>query len=214
MGDDFVKAAFARTPDDPFAPTLVGKDGVYVIAYNKQIPSEIPALDQIRERVVADYKNIQAVSKARTEGAAFSQTVAGGLAQGKTLAAICADAKHKAVTLPSFSLSTRTLPELDEHLTLDQLKHLAFSTPPGKASNFQATSEGGVILYVKSKSPPDATRMFADLPGFTHFLRQSRQQEAFNQWFGKEADRGLRDTPLGQRKQGPPAPAASRPRKS
>jgi hypothetical protein len=100
--------------------------------------------------------------------------------------------------------------EAEAHLPLDQLKQLAFSTQPGKVSNFQATSDGGVILYVRSKTAPDAAKMNADLPVFANNLRLTRQQEAFNIWFSREAERGLRDTPITQRKQQPSALSKTR----
>lgn len=201
VDDEFTKAAFSLTPADPFAPPLLGKEAVYVIAYNKQIPSEIPPLEKIRDQVTADYKHTQALAKARQEGAAFSQKVTAGVAQGKTFAAICEENKVKLVTLPPFSLSTRSLPEVAEHLNVDQIRQLAFSTPVGKISNFQATSDGGVILNVKSKLPLDVRKLNEELPGYANNLRLMRQQDAFNMWFSREAEKGLRDTPLLQRKQ-------------
>jgi hypothetical protein len=201
VDEEFSKAAFALTPADPFAPPLLGKEAVYVIAFNKQIPSETPPLDKIQDQVTADYKHSQALAKARQEGAAFSQKVTAGMAQGKTFAAICEENKTKLVTLPAFSLSTRSLPEVAEHVNIDQIRQLAFSTPVGKVSNFQATSDGGVILHVKSKLPLDVRKLNEELPGYANNLRLMRQQDAFNMWFSREAEKGLRDTPLLQRKQ-------------
>ena len=183
-------------------------DGVYVIALNKKIPSEIPPLDQIRAQVVKDYQFNQALNLARKAGMDFYQTLTNGLAQGKTLAAICADAKLQLVDLPPFSLSTRELPQVEEHLPLNQFKQIAFTTPLGKVSPFQMTTEGGVIVYVKSKLPLDEAKMNATLPAFANYVRQSRQNEAFNDWFRKEAEKGLRDTPLA-RPQTPPAMSSS-----
>ena len=60
VGQDFAQKAFARTPDDPFAGPILGMDGVYVIAFNKKIPSEIPPLDKIRAQVEKDYQFSQA----------------------------------------------------------------------------------------------------------------------------------------------------------
>jgi hypothetical protein len=80
------------------------------------------------------------------------------------------------------------------------------TTPLGKASNFQMTTEGGLILYVKAKLPLDEAKMSASLPAFMNTVRQNRQNEAFNDWFRKEAEKGLRDTPLAQQQ---PAPAMS-----
>ena len=169
---------------------------VYVIALDKKIPSEIPTLDQIRAQVVKDYQYNQALNLARRAGADFYQTLTNGLAHGKTLAAICADAKLQLVEVPPFSLSTRDLPAVEDHLPLNQYKQIAFTAPPGQASPFQMTTEGGVVVYVKAKLPLDEKAMTTTLPAFANYVRQSRQNEAFNEWFRKEAEKGLRDTPL------------------
>jgi hypothetical protein len=211
VGPDFVQKAFATT-NDPLAGPIIGQDGMYVIAFNKKLPSEVPPLDQIRARVTQDYQFSQALELARKAGRDFHQTLTNGLAQGKTPAAICGEAKVKLVDLPPFSLSTRELPEVADHLPLNQLKQIVFSTAPGKVSPFQMTTEGGVVVCVKSKLPLDETKMNASLPAFTRAVRQSRQNEAFNDWFRREAEKGLRDTPLAKA-QTPPAPGSSLPAK-
>jgi hypothetical protein len=203
VGPDFAQKAFARTPQDPFAGPIMGLTGAYVIALNKKLPSEIPTLDQIRDQVVADYKYGQALNLARQAGMDFFQTLTNGLAQGKTLPAICAGAKLQLVEVPPFSLSTRDLPEVEDHLTLNQYKQLTYTTPPGKLSNFQMTSEGGIIVYVKARLPLDEAKITASLPAFMNAVRQNRQNEAFNEWFNREAKKGLVNTPVFQ--QQPPA---------
>jgi hypothetical protein len=208
VGSDFAQKAFARTPEDPFAGPILGPDGAYIIALVKKIPSEIPPLDQIRARVEQDYKINQALNLARTAGTAFYQTLTNGLAQGKTVAAMCAEAKVQLVEMPPFSLSTRELPQVEEHIPLNQLKQIAFTAPLGKVSPFQMTADGGVIVYVKSRLPLDEAKMNASLPAFANYVRQSRQNEAFNEWFRKEAEKGLRDTPLNQPRT-PPALSSS-----
>lgn len=208
VGPDFAQKAFLRTPEDPFAGPIIGLDAVYVIAFNKMIPSEIPTLDQIRDRVMKDYQFSQALNMARQAGTQFSQTLTNGLAQGKTVEAICTEAKVQLVELPPFSLSTRELPQVERHAPLNQFKQITFGTAAGKASPFQMTSEGGVIVYVKAKLPIDAAKLTASLPTFANAVRQSRQNEAFNEWFRKEAEKGLRDTPL-NKQQTPPAISAT-----
>jgi hypothetical protein len=203
VGSDFLKKAFSRTPEDPFAMDIVGRDGVYIIAFNKRIPSEVPPLDSIREQVTQDYKLSQATSLARKAGLAFYQTLTNGIAQGKTFSAVCADAKLKPVELPPFSLSTRELPEAEDHIRLNQLKELAFRTSPGKVADFEDTQEGGLVLYVKARLPLDETKMRTELPAFVNYLRQRRQEEAFEAWLRKEVEKGMRDTPLGRPQQPP-----------
>lgn len=211
---DFARKIFSRTPDDPFAGPIAGTNALYVMALEKKIPSEIPPLDKIRTQVVNDYRQSQALTLARQAGIDFYQTLTNGLAQGKTFAAICAAAKLQPLTLPPFAISTRQLPEVEDRLSLNQLKQLAFTTPLGKPSNFQMTPEGGVILLVKSKLPLDEAKMNASLAGFTRAVRQNRQSEAFNEWFRREAEKGLRDTPLARQQQPPNMGPTPAPKKS
>jgi hypothetical protein len=203
VGPDFAKAAFAVSPDEPYAGPLIGQDGVYVISYNKQIPHETPSLDQVRDRVVADYKRSQAMMQAQLAGRLSYQTLTNGLAQGKDFTNLCGEAHVKVMELPPFSISTRELPEAEELVSLNQLKQIAFSTFPGKVSNFQPTPEGGMVLYVKNELPLDETKAQAELPTFVAALRRNRQQEAFEEWFRNEAGKALRDTPVGQQKAPP-----------
>ncbi len=102
---------------------------------------------------------------------------------------------------------------MEAHLPLNQFKQITFSTPPGRISPFQMTTEGGLIVYVKSKLPLDEAKMSATLPSFANYVRQNRQNEAFNAWFRKEAERGLRDTPLARQETQPslkPSPKAKK----
>ena len=62
---------------------------------------------------------------------------------------------------------------------LNQVKQAAFTTPVGHASGFQATEDGGFIVFVQSQLPVDQAAMNADLPQFTAALRRARESEAF-----------------------------------
>ena len=214
VGPDFAQKAFARTPADPLAGPILGLDGVYVIALVKKLPSEIPPLDQIRARVEQDYRLTQALNLARNAGAASYQMLTNGLAQGKTVEAICAEAKLQLVEMPPFSLSTRELPQVEERIALNQFKQIAYTSPLGKVSPFQMTTDGGIIVYVKSKLPLDEAKMNTSLPAFANYVRQSRQNEAFNDWFRREAEKGLRDTPLARPQTQPASSSSPRAKKS
>ena len=51
---NFIKAAFNLTADEPLAGPVVGPDAVFVLAFDKQLPSEIPSFDAIRARVTQE----------------------------------------------------------------------------------------------------------------------------------------------------------------
>jgi hypothetical protein len=96
-------------------------------------------------------------------------------------------------------------------VNLQQFKQVAFTASIGKPSEFMPTREGGFILAVQAKLPIDAAKMNAALTNFARAVRQARQNEAFNNWFRREADRGLRDIPYfsRQQQQQQPQPQAS-----
>ena len=196
---EFTKAAFQLSADEPLAGPLVEEDAVYVIALAKQLTSEIPSLDDIHSRVEQDYQLREATLLAQRAGTNFVRTLAGQMAAGRSFAAICAANGLQSQTLPQFSLSTEKLPELDGRMDLDELKKAALTTQPGHIGNFEATDSGGFIVYVQSQTPVDQTTMNAGLPQFIASLRRTRENEAFNEWLGIEANRVLQDTPLYQR---------------
>jgi len=191
----FTKAAFGLTPDVPFAGPIAGPDAVYVIAFAKQLPSEIPALDQIRDRVTWDYQWREAILLARRAGTNLVRTLT-GMTADRGFASLCVAAGLQPQVLPAFSLSTRELPELGDQAELNQLKQAAFTTPVGKTSDFVATSDGGFIVYVQSRLPIDQAKMNSDLPQYIAAFRRGRQNEAFSEWVNLEANRQLRTTPV------------------
>jgi hypothetical protein len=195
----FTKAAFALTSDDPLAGPIPGSTAVYVIALDKQLPSEIPSLDQIRDRVTQDYRMVQATMIAQRTGTNFAPALAGQLMAGHSFASACIAAGVQPEALPPFSLSTQDLPELTGRASITQLKQATFATPTGHAGGFEETEDGGFIVYVQSRLPVDSAAMSSDLPQFTTGLRRARESEAFNQWVQTEANHQFRDIPALQK---------------
>ena len=206
----FLDKAFALTAEEPFAGPLIGTESVYVITLDKNISSVIPPLEKIRSPVEADFKYTQALMLARRAGSQFGITLTNGLAQGKTFAGICTDAKVKPTLIPPFSLSTSELPEGVEQITLDQLKQIVFDTPVGKSSGFVPTREGGIVLFVQQRLPLDDATLRADLPAFINVVRQRRQNEAIQIWYSREFQKSLRDTLIQQPRPASPTPGRGR----
>jgi hypothetical protein len=201
----FMKDAFQRTPEEPFSAPLPGRDAVYVIALHKRLPSEVPPFESIREKVAEDHKLSQATLAAQNAGAAFAMTLTNGLSSGKKFATICAEAGVKPAEIPPLSLSTRALKEVESHVSLYQYKQAAFTAAqPGRTSGFVPTADGGFVVQVRERLPIELVKMTQELPEFVNRVRTMRQNEAYNDWFRKEADRALRDTPLFRQQQPPP----------
>jgi hypothetical protein len=194
----FTKSAFQLSADEPFAGPLPAPDGIYVIALANQLPSAIPALEQIRTRVTQDFQARSAVELAQRAGTNFYYNVSVQMATGNSFAKSVVSSGQTPELLPPFSLSTSDLPNLGGRAIIGQLKQAAFTTAPGHLSAFQPTSEGGFCLFVQQLLPVDTSEKAAALPQFVAQVRRARQNEAFNLWLQGEANRELRDTPFYQ----------------
>ena len=196
----FTKAAFALTPDDPFAGPIPGSSAYYVIALAKQLPSEIPSLDSIRDRVTRDYQTDQATALVQRAGTNFVSKLTTELTAGHEFAAACVASGLHPEPLPPFSLSTQeTPPNFAGRATLDELKRGVFGAQVGHASGFVQTEDGGFIVFVEKELPADTTAMKADMPKFIAAIRRTRQNEVFNQWLSTEAQRELSKIPALQK---------------
>ncbi|HEX3626561.1 MAG TPA: peptidylprolyl isomerase [Verrucomicrobiae bacterium] len=192
----FTQAAFGLTPDSPISLPVQSPNGVYIIALHTNLPSEIPPLEQIRDRVTEDLRTRLATVTAQRVGTNFAHQLPIQMAAGKSFSAVGFANGLNPLVLSPFSLSTQEIPELGNHATANQVKEAAFTTPVGTASGFMPTDDGGFILYVESRLPVDHEKMAAQLPQFTEELRGRRAEAAFQDWIQHEASRELRDTPL------------------
>ena len=186
--ENFTRRAFAMTDDEPYAGPLQAEDGFLVIAPNKKIPSEIPPMESILQRVMDDYRTQTAIDLARQTGTKFAATAKAELAKGKKFSDICAAEKVKPVTAPAFSLSTRSLPDSTLGVNLFDLQNVSHTMSPGQISPFNPTREGGFVLFLMARNGVADDKLKADLPEFLAGVRQSRQMQAFQEWFRREAE--------------------------
>ena len=195
----FTEKALLLKKDNPILYTPIpGEQAVYILALKTNLPSELPSLDKIRDKVTADYKRAQALEMARNEGKSFQTAVTNGLAQKKSFAEICAQANVKPVAVTPFSSTTNAVAGLDERISLRTLQGVAFELKPGQASSLQPAAEGGFLIYLKERIPVSDAQVKAELPEFFARLRMYRQQEAFNDWFRKEAEQARLSLPKTQ----------------
>ena len=196
LPESFVSAAFRLSPDQPFSERVNGTDSIYLLALDRQIPSTVPPLEQIRSRATDDFRATTAQGLAREAGMIFQSNVIAQVASGKTFAQAAVAAGHAPVMLKPFALNAAEIPGAGDRAEIRDLKQAAFTTPLGKASNFIPTSEGGFILSPQTLEPMDPAKKTAALPQFLTQVRRARQNQAFNEWLQSEAGHELRDTPV------------------
>jgi len=182
--------AFSLTDVRPvlFNP-IPGKQAVYIIARRGRVPSEIQPLDKILDKVTADYRSRMAFELSRRAGLAFHTNLTNGLTMKKSFEELCVAEKVPILELPPFSPVTQSLTNIDPRINLRELQELTHRLELGSVLPFiQPGMEGGYIFYAKARPPVDTTKLAAELPEFVNRLRVFRQNEAFQQWFHKQAE--------------------------
>ena len=185
-------AAFKLTAESPFSDRILGDDGIYVIGLANQLPSTVPAFAEIRNRVEQDLRGQLALALAHKAGTNFYFNAAVQTAAGKSFAQVAVAESQSPVILSPFSLSSAAVPEAGDRAEIGALKQAAFSTTPGRISQFSPTADGGFVMFVQKLSPPDAALKAAAMSstgGFLSQVRRGRENEAFNIWVNNEANR-------------------------
>lgn len=205
VGSDFTQIAF-RLQDDPSdtakrglfstRPAL-GEDGLYAIALKQRIPSQIQPLSVVRDQVTADYRRSKALELANAAGEKFAAAATNGIAAGKSFDQISTAANIKPTTVPPFSLSTTSIPDVEKN-EFQEMQRVASTLPTGKSSSFIPDMDGGFVIYVKSRLPVDENKMKNELPNFVKEMRNKRQLAAFNEWFQKQYQEEVRRPQTGR----------------
>jgi len=167
---------------------IAGSNSVYVVALKGRIPSEMPQFEKVQDKVTSDFKNGQARELATKAGTGFHTNLTNGLFLGKSFDELVAAHQVKVVSLPSFSASSDTLTNLDPRINFSFVQRMAQDLEPGKAAGFIPSVDGGSIVYLRQRQPVDEEKVKKELPNFISALRQYRQNEAFQRWFGKQAE--------------------------
>jgi hypothetical protein len=204
VGVDFVRAAYSLTTAEPFCDPVPGSDAFYVISYHSQLPSEIPSLDSIRDRVTQDYQFIESAMLAQKAAIAFEGGLSNAMAGGKSFADACDQAGVKLTPLAPFSMSSTNIAELSGHVRQDQFnqfKRVALATAPGQLTSLMPSADGAFMALVQARLPLDEAELKQNLPSFTRSVHQVRRNEVFNEWFKREAQKAFATVPYFQEKQ-------------
>lgn len=195
--DTFTSLAFKLTAENPVALSPIrGEDAVYQISLRRKIPSDVPALASIRARVESEYRQETALRLAREAGTNFAAQATAGLAAGKTFAAVCTENGVTPIPMPSFSASSRSVPDWDRRVELPTVRSAAARLAAGAVSALAPSREGGVVVHVKSRTPVTEEALKQELPKFLANVRGASEYEAFNDWFRRQVESSRVSTPF------------------
>ena len=111
--------------------------------------------------------------------------------------------------MPPFTANTTSLTNVDERINVRMLQSVADNLKAGASTGFMPTADGGMVVHLRERIPVSEEKLKQELPDFLNRLRLYRQNEAFNQWFRKQAEQAKLIVP--QKEQPAPATAGQPP---
>jgi hypothetical protein len=184
----FSQTAFNLTPAEPFVEEPIrGSDAVYVAGLKERYPSEIPSFERVRDRVVEDFKADESRKMAFNEAVIFHAHLTNTVASGKPFEAAAAEFGGHPVKLKPFAQNARTIDGLDPRIDPSTVRSIAFNLKEGETGNVTPTRDGALIVHVDKFIPVSDADVKAGLPAYMATLQRQGLVEAFQEWFGKQA---------------------------
>lgn len=190
LPERFTRTAFSLTAESPLSPTVAGPDGIYIMALKRRIPSENPAFEAVKDKVIADYKRAQSHELCMQAARTAMTKLTNSLAQGKAFKDAAVAEQLAVIEVPALTRRLRQMAQLDERgVDLQRYREEGFRLGKGKVSQPEPTFGGAYVFFVKDITGATQDKIDKDLPGFTDELREGRVSYAFNEWFNRELER-------------------------
>jgi hypothetical protein len=190
------------TPEIPYTEPLLGEEFAIVPILKQKLPSEIPTLDSIRDRVSNDYRQEEALRLCWQVAEGFQAALTNGVdGKKRALADLATERTRTVVELPPVTLAMPTVDKLDPRIDAYSLKSRLFGLKKGE-STWVKTRDGATVLVLSDRKPVDDAMVKASLNGYLAEMRKQRQYEAFQAWFDAEFNKSGLAQILQQSKRG------------
>jgi len=151
-GREIATAAFELNADRFYSEGIPSPNGAVVLIWRELLPSHLPALSEVRDRVVADatdnQKRIRFVEFGRALKAGIARRLKAGEPIDKAAAEAAGSIKVTVKSFPPFRLREQPK-DVDETVfgILDRLGK-------GEVSDMEATADRGLLVYAADKKSP------------------------------------------------------------
>ncbi len=177
-GTQFNQAAFALTADAPYSDALQGKDGFYVLQLLERLPSEVPAFEDVKTKVVERLQRERSLQTVHARGREAAMKAKQAVAAGKTFADACRELNLKTTTPAPFAATDET-PTL---AAAGSIKQLAIGMATNSVSDFIPTETGGAFFHLAGRMPPDPTLFEKDKETLAAGTLAQHRQAIFDSW--------------------------------
>jgi len=151
--------AFRLSPQHTYSEPAITPDGAVVLFYDDIIPAHVPPFEEVRDSVLAYYKEQEKTKQFEAKGAELQKRLTQALADGKTFAEAATAAGLTDKNYPDFSFTNR--PDGVSEGILSELANPGTGDTPyiatlskGQVSNFLKSSTDGFFVFIAKRDTP------------------------------------------------------------
>jgi len=171
-------AAFSLQPGET-SGVVQGALGPAVVKVFKVTPAHTATLEEARPKIVADVQRDLAAQLMQTKAVDARQRMLAALKAGKSFADAAKSAGLSAEAIPPFSLATISKVDVPD---IQAVIQNAIALSPGQLSDFAATRDGGLFVYMNSRQPPSKVAAEIGEAGMKEQFAREQKIGAFFEW--------------------------------
>jgi peptidyl-prolyl cis-trans isomerase D len=193
------EAAFKLTTQDPNSDPVQTADGFAIVHLGGIVESRPLTLDEAKQRVVDQIKSERAREMALAKGRKAAETLRNGLKAGQPLKFTLEQAGGlKAEKLEPFTLAedaeAKPQPDKPKEQSADIMlvKNAAAQLQPGEVSDFAPWIDGGIIVLLEKREPPDPAKYQETKAKFEEDMLKRNRTIVFYEWLrSRQRDAGV-----------------------
>ena len=188
-------AAFQLTPEEPDSDVIEVGDGYYVLHLAGVNPSHPLSLEEAKPKIVESLKAARAREAMSAKAAQAVHDLREGLKAGEPLSFAAEKVGLKAEKIPPFTLMDEAPdPEKAKEQGSDfiAVKNAAAGLQPNDVSDFFPWEDGGIIVVVEKRDPPDEAKYGPKRKELAERIKNNKREIVFYEWLrDKQREAGI-----------------------
>ena len=182
-------AAFKLTAQEPNSDPLQTADGFVILHLAGVVDARPLSLDEAKQKIVDQIKSQRARELATQKGRQVAEALKNALKAGKALPAALQNAGGlKPEKLEAFTLSDENEAKnpaekpKNEPADMTMIKNVSAQLTPGEASDFIPWADGGFIILLEKRDPPDPAKYQQAKTTFEERYLKTAREYVFMEW--------------------------------
>jgi peptidyl-prolyl cis-trans isomerase D len=191
------QAAFNLTQQEPTSDPIQTADGFAIVHLVSLTEAQQLNFEEAKQKVVDAIKNERAREMAMTNGRKAAETLRTSLKSGQPLPAALQQAGGlKAEKIEPFTLAddmdAKPPDKKSEVTDMMVIKNVVGQLQPGEVSDFSPWVDGGLIVVLEKREPPDPAKYQETKAKFEERYLKTAREYVFNEWLrDRQRDAGL-----------------------